>query len=844
MGRVLIATAAALALAQSVAAQSVSGTVLDPQDRTVPGARIDLTCGGHRATVATNVRGQFLLPWWDQASASFLRWDQASAWFPLAPETIRCELVVTKAGFAPFRDSVRPGSPTLTIRLQIAPVAQTISVSATAESKDAPRLALSSVSLGEEDLRRLGNRVNDLLQYAKAMAGAPFAQDAIYIEGLPGAVPPAAAAIARITVNDDPFSAEYADSDRNHIEISLKDPDRRLRATIGGTGLGAGGRSPLASGLDASSRSVNLGASGPVPRLPVAFALHVSAARSREQEPLVAASDHAGSSGTAEQPYAVPLGSDSWSTSMSIHLTGSKSLRATASLFASGATAVNAGAGGFALPEARTNSESSTRALRMTVSRVGSRQTYRGGFVHEAERFRGRANSHGPGITVFDRLIGGGAFTAAEDVQRSYWFTKHVVGSNPGHRAWRVGVSADRTIGDVDEAFNEGGMFRLRSIEDLTRALAGERVASWIVTRGAGRIAHATTTAAAFAERALLTRTDRVVRAGMRLDYQRGDGALLSPRVSLAARARTLTLRGGAGVMVTPWSNDVLLQATKKAPGRVRQWLVQPAAFFDSERESDARGRAIASGLAPDLARPRDLVLKASAERAWGALALGVEHTWTRGLHRLGSRRLAHDNGWLDVLESNRRLHRHQVQARAQYSWKQQGVVGYYTWTGSRDDTDGSFSFPERSDDLGREWARSAGVPRHSGTIVAALQLPHGVSASVVAIFRGSAPYNVMSGLDLERNGLFTDRAGAPRNSGIGPPFRTVDLAVHRRISLPPAIRLGADGLAVDAGLRVDNLFGSQNFIGYGSVLGSPMFGRPWAAYPGRSVRVWFALAR
>ena len=39
-------------------------------------------------------------------------------------------------------------------------------------------------------------------------------------------------------------------------------------------------------------------------------------------------------------------------------------------------------------------------------------------------------------------------------------------------------------------------------------------------------------------------------------------------------------------------------------------------------------------------------------------------------------------------------------------------------------------------------------------------------------------------------------------------------------------------------------ILGNRNYLGFGSVIGSPLFGRPWGALPGRSLRVWLNFRR
>ena len=98
------------------------------------------------------------------------------------------------------------------------------------------------------------------------------------------------------------------------------------------------------------------------------------------------------------------------------------------------------------------------------------------------------------------------------------------------------------------------------------------------------------------------------------------------------------------------------------------------------------------------------------------------------------------------------------------------------------------------------------------------------------------------SGYDDDRNGLFTERDGRPRNSGRLPEQQVVSLHASRRFAvsgLPgrPRVRM-----FLTTGVQVENLLNTRNVTALGAVAGSSIFGRPLAALGGRSVRSWFNL--
>jgi hypothetical protein len=147
----------------------------------------------------------------------------------------------------------------------------------------------------------------------------------------------------------------------------------------------------------------------------------------------------------------------------------------------------------------------------------------------------------------------------------------------------------------------------------------------------------------------------------------------------------------------------------------------------------------------------------------------GIEHKWTHGVSLAGATRARTALGLVDVVDSDRRLTRHQLHARAGVSSRTVSVTAHYEFVHSLDDTDGTFMLPARQDDVGGEWARSSGLSRHNASLVASVALPGEVRALVNATAASGSPHSIVSGRDPGGLAAFTDRAGAPRNAATGP---------------------------------------------------------------------------
>src|SRR5579864_9468495 len=182
------------ALGLPAMAETLSGMVVDPQQRVIVDAKVSLTCADRSDNQSTDGGGNFI----------FIR--------QVFPEdcTIRAEY----PGFG--ASEVRVGRKrTFALQLRLAEVKQTVTVKAAPLSP----AAIDSASVSDADLRNISNNTNDLVAYAKRLAGVQSGSDQIYVDGLPSDHLPTADRIESITVNADPFSAEYSDGGNTHIDI-------------------------------------------------------------------------------------------------------------------------------------------------------------------------------------------------------------------------------------------------------------------------------------------------------------------------------------------------------------------------------------------------------------------------------------------------------------------------------------------------------------------------------------------------------------------------------------------------------------------------------------------------
>ena len=790
-------------------ARDLTGVVLDPHGLPVADATATLTCDGRAAVVMTDREGRF-------------------AFAPFAESA--CVLDIARPAFAPAHLEVRADmTQPVVVRLRMDTVSESVEVAAPAP----PRAAFLSVSLSDADFRHVAGNAADLLRYAQQLAGATASRSVVYVDGLPADTLPPLDMIARVTVNADPFSAEYAEGNVTTIQLITKAPSRQFRFRTGSDAIGVGGRDPLTGGRRSESVAGSAGISGAIPRLPITFAVNAHASRLATAAPVVATLP----SGISMEDDATTV-SRTTSGALDLYYSPSADDRIRVSYRDLRSSGVDVGVGGLALPESGVATTSTSRDLRATVSGVMGSVTYESGAMATFATFASRANSDALGVSVAGHFIGGGSAITASRSQRVHWTLKQVV-RTPSARPWSAGVvmsGADHHMVDTPNAY---GLLHFDTIDAYEAATNGAPAGTLFRTQGNGRVDYAALTVAPFVQKAIVRRAAIELNAGMRADYQRGFGTIWSPRVWIGATPAGFNISAGSGVFARSIPDAVVLGSIARDGRHLRQFLATQVAMADALSPEWTRVRMVRAELDSNLVRPRELMHRVAVERVFGRFVPAVEYTWSRELHRLGAERRAEGVDWVDTTVSNRTAQQHRVHMRVRTAWRRHSVTGHYEWVHASDNSDGAFSFAERPGDLRGEWARSAGIAPHNVTITGSFALPGAVSVNVNDTWHSRTPYNITTGRDASGNGLYNDRGGRLRNSGTAPGFNTLSVYAFRRTALPDVVVPGPRTLHVNVGVQINNLLDNKNYTSIGSVAGAPSFGRPLAAYPGRSLRLF-----
>ena len=152
-------------------------------------------------------------------------------------------------------------------------------------------------------------------------------------------------------------------------------------------------------------------------------------------------------------------------------------------------------------------------------------------------------------------------------------------------------------------------------------------------------------------------------------------------------------------------------------------------------------------------------------------------------------------------------------------------LYSQYILSRAMDDTSGMFFLPANNYDLRPEWGRSDYDRRHQFNFIGTYDLPWGLRMGAATRVASGIPFNITTGLDNNGDTVFNDRPpGVTRNTGHGPGYANVDLRFGKTFRLngrdhnPEQFELAADAFNVLNHVKYRNFVGIQT---------SSFFGRP-----------------
>ncbi len=826
-------------LAQPVRAQRgerLTGTLLDPSDRPVPGIAIALTSPTAERVSVTTESGEFTF---------------------LGVTPGKYELRARASGFNPIVRSVAISSRPLTLilKLTLTPLKEEITV-----PSEPPGLTVDpsgnrdaiSVERGLLDNLPILD-MNYLAAFARfldptAPAGEP---PDLIVDGMPARnLGVTSSAIQEITINQNPYTAEYPRWSRRRIEIITKAATEQYHGTV----------NFLLRDHRLNTRD--------------AFAIE----KPREQRKIY------------EGSLLGPIGSGKGSSFLLSALHEDEDLQSV--VFAAGPD----GPIRFNTPTPATNSQLSLRLSRQLTSRqaafwqlnyqdrsiknqnvtspmlpeAGTLYRYREDeflFNHRMvvsekllSQFRillGRYHApltslvDQPQLVVTDAYISGGA--QADNLRtEAHTSMAWIVTQNAGQHTLKYGINVpDWSRRGYSDRGNRLGTYYFESLD----ALRARTPFAAILQRGEPRIVFVEKVLGGFLQDEWRPRSDLSVAAGLRYDWQNyfDDANNFAPRLALAwspGRGRSFVIRAGAGVFYDRSGPAPIADILRLDGAHIQRYVLTGLTGYPVSDESLLRQMAAARVRQGSTHPPYTMQFNAGIERQLAkGTTLAVNYIGNRSVHQFRSRDLnaplppAFESrpdpalGVVRQIEPSGRIvgNALEITLRGQAGKRLSGMA-LYTFGRVMSDTGGLNWFPADSFHPQGEWGRYDTDRTHQLTTFGSANLHEWLSFGFSASLSSGPPFNITTGRDENRDGLANDRPpGVARNTGQGPGYAVFDIRWSKKFRLKKTKELpNSLTISVDA----FNVLNHVNYTGFAGAMSSPFSGQPVAAHPPRRVQL------
>ena len=381
------------------------------------------------------------------------------------------------------------------------------------------------------------------------------------------------------------------------------------------------------------------------------------------------------------------------------------------------------------------------------------------------------------------------------------------------------------------------------------------------------------------------------VSLGLRQELQNtlGDRLNLAPRIGFTwAAPRKLTFRGGFGIF-NDWYDASVYEQTLFVNGVNQQDVV----VLQPGYPDPYAGGILSETLPPSVIRatsglsmPHLKQASVGLERNWGDLRLQASYMVQRGTDTLravnanapipGVGRPDATVGNVTQIESTGRTESDRLQVNLNFARPQRRFfMGLnYVFGHARNYADSPLSLPSNSLDPNEDWGPAAQDIRHRVFGMASFGLPMKLRAFLNTQYQSAAPYNLITGLDNNGDGVNNDRpAGVGRNSARGSASWNVGGRLSRSFSFGPprptsgqggpqggpmirrvgpggpgggdGPRMMMNGFDPNAGrysvewyLQAYNLLNRVNYLNYSGSVRSTFYGEPTSAGPARRIEV------
>src|SRR5262245_52530993 len=616
-----------------------------------------------------------------------------------------------------------------------------------------------------DDLPAQGRDILPLLsdfvsKAAQGTEGASIVVDGVEVDGLN--VP--TSSIKRVSINKNPYSAEYRRPGKARIEVTTKGgEDKHFHGGVAviARNFNLDARNPFARMKPESDSRLYEGKfSGPLPNKLGTFFL--SGERNLNDEGVVV------NARTLAGPFVsnILAGRRNANLIGRVDLPLSKVNMLSAQYVFRDESDRNRGVGGFSLPEQAISAEERGHRFQLSDRAFLSASFLNDlRFVFRRENERDGSLANRPAVVVAGAFTGGPSqpFRSSRDTTlelrdiASYFRGKHEL---------RFGADFRQNFIRATDASNFGGVFEFSSLDQFASGMPFV----FRVKQGQPDISFSQKEVYSFFQDDVRLRSDFNLTLGVRYGWQSNldDMNNFAPRLAFtfAPGGQKTVLRGGVGIFYERLRETITQQSLLFGGARIRE-LVIPNPSFPDPGVTSAASQPPPSivRVAPDIEAPYVTQASLAIERKlWSGMQLSVDYVALRGKSLLRSRNinaplpatgLRFDPNFLNInqVESSASMRSDALSATLQgrIGGRFKGMA-QYTNSRTTNDTGGAFSLPANNFDLAPEWSRADCDQRHRFNFSGRLKTPLDFTLGARLALASGVPFNITTGFDDNRD--------------------------------------------------------------------------------------------